>query len=111
MASVGSRFLRKVLALLRERSEPLVLDSFEARRSRIEARSCRVGARARGELLAQCGLHITEALGQRNLARTNVVAAAAFDAIQQAVGFEGIEIAGQSVPVQLLRQEHCGAGF
>ena len=68
--------------------------AFEARRPRVEACAGRVGARAGVEPLAQRGLHITKALGQRYLARTHVVAAAAFDAIHQAVGFECIEIAG-----------------
>src|SRR5690242_18725798 len=100
MASVQSRrFLRKLLALLREGSETLALDPVEPGGPRVETCACRVGRVARGEPLVQRRLHITKALGQRNLARAHVIAAAAFDAIEQSVRFERIEIAAPTAPV------------
>ena len=85
---------------------------FEAREAfvaSIEMSPRGLGADVSIELASEQRLGFTETLGKRNLTRTNIVAAAAFDAVEQAVALELIAVEGLQVPVQLLRQQESRA--
>lgn len=66
---------------------------------------CQVGV----ELASEQGFGFAEAFGEGDLTWADVVAAAAFDAVEQAVTSELVAVEGLQVPVQLLGQQERGA--
>src|SRR4030095_16993074 len=99
------------LALARQRCLLFGLEPGDPVGPRLEGRAGRARGRAADTCAQQYRFHLTKALCQWDLAGADVIAAAAFDAIHQAVGFQSREVPSLNVPVKLLWQEYCRANF
>ena len=84
-------------------------DALQALVASMEAGAGGIGGEVGFELASEQGLGFAEAFGERDLAGANVIAAAAFDAVEQAVARELIAVERLQIPVQLLRQQECRA--
>lgn len=85
---------------------------FEAREAFVageEAGPGGIGGEVGVEFASEHGFGFAEAFGERDLAGADVIAAAAFDAVEQAVPGELIAVERLQEPVQLLWQQESRA--
>ena len=88
----------------------LGLQSLQSFRTRFVTGACCVGVEVSFEFVSEAGFGVAKAFGEGDLAGADVVAAAACDAIEQAVAVDLIALEGLQVPMRLLWQLHCRAG-